>query len=263
MAKYVAPSIESTSFNCPHCGALAQQFWRTLYAKKLDKDSDVPLIFTHDRVDEIEAEAEGKNKLTPEIISEFRKIANGVLFVASSKKGVSGACRVSNLFVSVCYQCAEPALWLRDRILWPLTSEAPEANPDLPPDIRADYEEAGTILNLSPRGAAALLRLVIQKLCAFLETGGKDLNKDIGILVERGLDKKIQQALDIVRVIGNNAVHPGVIDLKDDLRTATQLFTLVNLIAEKMISEPKHINDMFDALPDGAKKGIENRDKKD
>jgi len=34
----------------------------------------------------------------------------------------------------------------------------------------------------------------------------------------------ILQSLDIVRVIGNESVHPGVIDLKDDRHTALRLF---------------------------------------
>lgn len=49
----------------------------------------------------------------------------------------------------------------------------------------------------------------------------------------------IQQALDIVRVVGNDAVHPGKLDLKDDLKTVETLFQLVNLISETMITHPK------------------------
>jgi hypothetical protein len=51
----------------------------------------------------------------------------------------------------------------------------------------------------------------------------------------------VQKSLDIVRVIGNEVVHPGVLDLKDDRDTAVQLLKLINSIADQMISHPKNI----------------------
>ncbi|KAF0864720.1 DUF4145 domain-containing protein [Pseudomonas sp. LD120] len=132
----------------------------------------------------------------------------------------------------------------------------------MPKDIRLDYEEASSILDKSPRGAAALLRLAIQKLCKELGQPGKNINDDIKSLVAAGLSSMVQQALDTVRVIGNSAVHPGQIDLKDDRQTAESLFMLVNLIVEKMISEPKHVKAMFDSLPGNLIQGIKDRDKK-
>ena len=105
-----------------------------------------------------------------------------------------------------------------------------------------------------------MLRLAIQKLCKDLGKPGENLNSDIGALVSDGLSPKIQQALDFVRVIGNNAVHPGQIDLSDDRRTAATLFRLLNVIAEKTISEPKHISQIYNELPEEALKAIERRD---
>ena len=64
-----------------------------------------------------------------------------------------------------------------------------------------------------------------------------------------------------VRVIGNEAVHPGTLDLKDDTDTAGKLFRLVNIIVEQMISNQKHVDELFDKIPPTKKKGIEERDK--
>src|SRR5438034_9966583 len=90
---------------------------------------------------------------------------------------------------------------------------------------------------------------------------GKDLNTDIGKLVAAGLPIQIQQALDIVRVIGNEAVHPGVLDLKGDHATASKLFGLINVIAETMISQPKRINEFFQTvMPETKKQQIEKSD---
>ncbi|GHE85918.1 hypothetical protein GCM10016455_01520 [Aliiroseovarius zhejiangensis] len=132
----------------------------------------------------------------------------------------------------------------------------------MPDEIRRDYDEASTILDLSARGAAALIRLGIQKLCKHLGQPGKNINDDIKALVAGGLDPRIQKALDVVRVVGNNAVHPGQIDLKDDRATAESLFRLLDLIVEKMISEPKHVEEVYAALPEDARKAIEKRNGK-
>jgi hypothetical protein len=162
--------------------------------------------------------------------------------------------------LSQCAKCGGHAFWLGDKMVYPLESTAPPPNVDLPEEVRADYLEASTVLPYSPRSSAALLRLGVQKLCAFLGESERDLNAAIGALVDKGLPVSIQQALDVVRVIGNNAVHPGEIDLRDDQVTAASLFQLVNVIAESMISQPKAIAEMFSKLPEGAKEGIAKRD---
>ena len=135
-----------------------------------------------------------------------------------------------------------------------------EPNPDLPVEIREDFGEAAKIFPTSPRGAAALLRLAIQKICVELGEPGKDLNRDIASLVKKGLHVHVQQALDYVRVIGNNAVHPGQIDVKDDGATAEKLFGLINVIAEIMISQPKHIQQIYGTLPETVRTAIDRRD---
>ncbi|WP_205910641.1 DUF4145 domain-containing protein [Rhizobium sp. P44RR-XXIV] len=168
---------------------------------------------------------------------------------------------LNNVFCSQCHNCNGLHLWLGSKMIYPTSSAAPLANEDTPPEILPDYNEARDILQRSPRGAAALLRLAIQKLCKELGESGKNINADIASLVKKGLDPKIQKALDVLRVVGNEAVHPGTIDLRDDVDTADSLFHFFNLIVEKMISEPKHIDDVYAKLPVDKLKAIDDRDK--
>jgi hypothetical protein len=161
-----------------------------------------------------------------------------------------------------CDACDEFQLWLNEKLLVPDRPPVPVPNADLSDEIKGDYREAASILGRSPRGAAALVRLAVQKLCVQLGGRGHTINDDIAALVAAGLPVQIQQALDVVRVVGNNAVHPGQIDLHDDVKTATALFDLVNLIADNRISEPKRIASMYAGLPAPALEQIEKRDQK-
>jgi len=169
---------------------------------------------------------------------------------------------VANLHMSKCFNCNNVSVWIYDKLMWPAAHDGPVASSDMPDDARADFEEAATIVGASPRGAAALLRLAIQKVCRHLGGKGDNINQDISTLVKDGLDRRVQQALDVVRVVGNNAVHPGEMDIRDDRATALQLFTLVNLIVDIMITQPAHVKQLFDSLPAGALQAIVKRDGK-
>jgi hypothetical protein len=146
-------------------------------------------------------------------------------------------------------------------MVYPNRGNAPIPNPDMPDDVKRDYEEAASIYTQSPRGAAALLRLAIQKLCIELDGKGKNINEDIKSLVANGLPEKVRKSLDVVRVIGNNAVHPGQIET-DDPEVAGKLFVLLNIITEYMVSMPKRIDNMYSELPEPATDAIDKRDGK-
>lgn len=173
----------------------------------------------------------------------------------------AGSTFVNGYNFSKCSHCNNSAIWVKKELNYPNQTIAPPPHEDMPPELLDDYLEATAIINKSPRGAAALIRLALQKLMVVLGESGKDINKDIGSLVQKGLHPNVQQALDIVRVIGNESVHPGTLDLKDDIETALQLFGLINFIVEDRITRPKTIQDLINTLPEGKLKGIENRDK--
>lgn len=162
-------------------------------------------------------------------------------------------------FVATCIACDSHSFWRGRRMQWPDSLTGPLPNPGLPEPIAAIYQEARQIASVSPRGAAALLRLCVQELCIHLGHSGKNLNSDIGKMVKAGLDDRIQQALDIVRVIGNNAVHPGQISLTDGTFQVETLFNLVNDITEDLISRPARLKANYATIPEGTRKAIEER----
>ena len=167
---------------------------------------------------------------------------------------------VKELSFNFCEHCSAYSLWLGEKMLYPVSSIAPLPAEDMPENVKGDYLEARSIVNSSPRAATALLRLALQKLMISLKETGKNLDADIGNLVKKGLPVRIQEALGWMRVIGNNAVQPGEIDLKDHKETALSLFNLLNIIVNVMITQPKEVNLMIEKMPKGAKGAMEKSD---
>ena len=220
--KYVEPFYKLDAFNCPYCEVYADQEW--YYVNTLSAFWEA---------DDICREYDGDYKECPDL---------------------------KYLHISVCRRCQKYALWVDEKMLFPGLSTAPLPAEDMPESVTADFAEARNVLNASPRGAAALLRLVLEKLMIELGIKGKDLNDAIGKLVQQGLPEKVQKALDSVRVIGNEAVHPGQIDLRDAAETASVLFQLVNWIVEDMITRPRKVDEIYEKLPQSKKDAIERRD---
>jgi Domain of unknown function (DUF4145) len=132
----------------------------------------------------------------------------------------------------------------------------PDPHELMPDEIKALYEEARQVFSISKRSSAALLRLVIQELCT-MSGGEGNIYKDIQKLVDDGLQVHVQQALDIIRIVGNSAVHAGEIDLSDE--TARSLFGLVNDIVDELIAKPKkqaQISEQYGKLPETKKRKL-------
>ena len=162
--------------------------------------------------------------------------------------------------VSECLSCEQSALWLAESMIYPISLFGPTPNTDMPAEITSLFHEARSISQASPRAAAGLLRLALQMLVDQLQEGPGSIHEKIGSLVTRGMSPLVQQAMDTVRVIGNNALHPGEIELHDDPRQLSTLFDLVNLIVQQMITQPRLVGEMYKKLPSGPVEAIHRRD---
>lgn len=224
MTAYVAPSWDKSAFHCPHCQTYSRQYW--------GQGMFIRLV----------------GALTP----------GGPQQVHSN----NSVDRPEFIWSARCEHCEAYSVWCGEIMIWPEAAGGVPPNPDLPQDIKTDFLEARSIVNRSPRGAAALLRLCLQKLCKHLGGKGKKIDDDIAELVKKGLPVAIQQSLDVVRVVGNNAVHPGQMDFKDDPATASHLFALINFIADNQITQPNAIKALYESLPKNALAAIDKRDGK-
>ena len=249
------PSIRSNRFSCPHCGAFAHQRWFALHVVNTEKNAPPTIPDYRESLSELQADDS-----SPDLIRKFQtlieKIESGKVHFEKIDSSYSTT-KAGNIHLSHCYACEDIAVWIHERLVFPLKRTGPQPNPDLPGDIKADYEEARSILDLSPRGAAAFLRLCIEKLCTHLGASGETLAAKIDDFANKSLiGEQVREALHAVRVIGNEAVHPGSMDLKDDRDTAESLFKIVNVIAEKTISEPKHVDETLQSLPKSKREAI-------
>ncbi len=118
-------------------------------------------------------------------------------------------------------------------VLYPANKIESIATPHkaMPAEVANIFNEARAVFENSPRASAALLRLALQVLLKGLNLPGSSINDDIKILIQsKQLSNITIQALDSIRIMGNNAVHPGEIDLNEDSQTTIDLFYILNYI---------------------------------
>lgn len=190
---------------------------------------------------------------------------------------LSNSVRSSDYYESLCSYCSEPSLWRvtkysttqfgkrpeETELLFPDNGVAALPDDDMPEDVKTDYVEAARIFLKSPRGAAALLRLGLQKLCKHLGEDGSNINDDIRSLAAKNiLPPMVVRVADTVRITGNNAVHPGTMKDEDFDFVASKMFDLLNFIVKKGISEPKELDALYQLTPEGPRKSAEDKDAK-
>ena len=225
---YVAPKFEEKAFTCPYCGTYAQQNWM-IYKLGIDCCNNTYLPINY-------IKGEGNRNLSDD---EMEKL--------------------TSLSISTCQACNKYHIWHNDKMIVPTNSPIPMPLEDMPQVVKDLYLEARDVYPISHKSACALLRLAVQHLCKELGEKGNNINDDIRSLVSKGLPERIQKALDIVRVVGNNAVHPGVMSEEDTKEYAQKMFKLLNIIVDDRIVQPREIDDLFEGLPEGPKKAIERR----
>ncbi|HIY43588.1 MAG TPA: DUF4145 domain-containing protein [Candidatus Helicobacter avistercoris] len=237
MEKYAKPEFDKIKFTCPYCGVFSQIKWHKDKALEIDnhytEELDIGYCFAQCEC------CQGVMCFSYKLLSEDIDPYDGLIQKFNST------------------------------ILYPKQIGISPAK-DMPEHIKKTYKEASLVFGDSPRASCALLRLALQELMIYLRDNhgdygdlkGKKIDEDIGILVKNHtLPAKIQKALDSVRIIGNNAVHPKELDINDNPNIAETLFKMINFIIEEMITKPKEIEDIYGKMPEKERGWVVDRDK--
>jgi Domain of unknown function (DUF4145) len=167
--------------------------------------------------------------------------------------------KMDDMAISVCGTCSARSLWFEKTIIYPSTvSTAPAMSPDMPAELQREYEEAAGVAPVSPRAAAALLRMCVEGLCKTIS--GKDRFEDaIDELQKKGLPPEIQLAMDVIRQSGNEVMHAGRLYGEDDQQTVSILFRLANSIVTWAITEKRQMLELYEQIPEEKRKALEQR----
>lgn len=217
MPKFVAPELLLDVFTCPYCDVTAKQAWCG--------NTTARRAFQRDESEESSAIGfSSSGALVPE---------------------------VRNWLFSICENCGNVAVWHEDEMVHPFSCPVGDPNPDMPEDVKAKYLEASEVVASSPASAAALLRLGLQVLLREIlqdESSG-NIYKDIVKLKERPIDSSLVKALDIIRIAGNESVHPGTLDLSESRDDALYLFELLNMVCDQFFTQPNRLKEMYEKMP--------------
>jgi hypothetical protein len=123
------------------------------------------------------------------------------------------------VYSMMCPACSKPILQLDRKfsnqlvgsswVIYPRGVRVSVADPSVPAELADDFNEAGLILNDSPKASAALTRTCLQTLLRLLGFAQHDLVKQIQALLDaKTLPSHLAENLDAVRNIGNFAAHP-------------------------------------------------------
>jgi hypothetical protein len=140
---------------------------------------------------------------------------------------------------------------VREQVIYPRRSARPPCPPAVPANIASDYNEAGLVLEDSPKASAALSRRCLQNL---LREGAKvkpahRLIDEIKELLERKeLPGYLANDVDAIRQIGNFAAHPS----KD--RNTGEIVEVMPHEAEWNLQVLEGLFDFYYVQPELAKK---------
>ncbi|MDM7991360.1 DUF4145 domain-containing protein [Arthrobacter sp. zg-Y877] len=232
-----SPIFNSPSFNCPRCGALADQEWLALFGR----DSEQGGSFVELGDDEVISWKTGR-LIRP------------------------------TWTASRCYSCKDHSIWLGSELVYPSRELIePESAPheDMPADAAALFREAVAVLPFSRRAAAALCRASMERLVKALDPECAERTRldERLIRLEGRVSSSTMQLLNVLRHVGNTALHgerddDGTATIyvdEDDETIAETFFLAINTLVDELVTRPRRSQELYKALPSNVREAYERK----
>lgn len=152
---------------------------------------------------------------------------------------------IDEVVVARCPSCNGYNVWIHGEMVWPTLPTVPPSA-YLPDDVLEAYDEAQTVIGISPRCACAMLRLALDRLAIHL---GAAENQSLSSKIKSlPIPERYGPLAEACRVVGNDAVHEGALDYRSDdsYELARSLSLFVNLLADMLIGTPAKASEIIE-----------------
>lgn len=134
---------------------------------------------------------------------DFKNLGSDSEYTWYAENGLCPSCKKMIIFLAYSASGLEKKF-----LVYPKTSSCDKAPIEVPSHIAEDFDEAGLILNDSPKASAALSRRCLQTIIhEYFKVNKRNLSEEIDEVMKQ-VPLYISKQLDAIRQIGNFSAHP-------------------------------------------------------
>ncbi|MBM4196882.1 MAG: hypothetical protein FJ197_07270 [Gammaproteobacteria bacterium] len=118
MKAATAPAFDRRHFDCPHCGALAEQVWLNAYAAPIANAEGLPLRIAGAGLEQLRHNPQYPPEVRERKVAYWERVNGGAVFL-DRWTPVETDLFVAGMELSVCRTCFGTAVWLGGRMIYP------------------------------------------------------------------------------------------------------------------------------------------------
>ena len=113
----IAPAIDRSKFTFPHCAVTGPQAWFNTYADRVT-NHEVPLRLSNADLERVRTNLMLSEARRAKAVPYWEKVMAGGVFLDRWVPSDSDIF-VANLTISARHNCEQPAIWLREQMVYP------------------------------------------------------------------------------------------------------------------------------------------------